>query len=728
MDDKFVMMGLDDDRSKHVAEVLGNKTCKKIIDFLAGVDEASEKDISEGVGIAINTVEYNLKKLLKSGLVEKTKNHFWSVKGRKIAMYKLARKHIVISPKIRKPSLEVVKSFLPVIAFVSLLLVGGIIYSLQTEQNVHGEGLRRFDSDAELIEALSEARGSGGFGNRFFSDDMVMMEAGVAASKAALDGVDYSETNVQVQGVDEADIIKTDGEFIYAIAGGKLIVTRAYPVGDLEILSSVELGEFDANELFVDGDRLLVFGSVRYNFDDDSILLWENNRIGAMSVRLYDLSDKSEPELLRVVDFEGSYLTSRKIDSDVYFVVNSYPRYYEDRPLCGDIVPRYRDGVDEEFEEIARCVDIGYVEPIVANNFITIASISMSDEDREIEKETIFGSGQNVYASSENLYIAQSFYVNGSRVTSVLKFGLNEGEISFKGDGEVDGRILNQFSMDEYDGYFRIATTASGRSKHRDASTNNMYVLNEDLEVVGSVEDIAPGESIYSVRFMGGRAYMVTFKQIDPLFVIDLSELTNPEILGKLKIPGYSDYLHPLDETHLIGIGKEVDASIDADLVHTDGAVYYTAIQGVKIAIFDVSDVSKPVEMYKEVIGDRGTESLATSDHKAFLFDKERGLLVVPMTVAELKEGQEKNQQGDYVFQGVYVYDVSLEDGFDLRGRVTHYDSDEVFVKSGYYFRGESSIKRSLYIGDVLYTLSESRLQLNDLGELGNRVGLLDFE
>jgi uncharacterized secreted protein with C-terminal beta-propeller domain len=730
MDDKFVMMGLGDDRSKYVAEVLGNKTCRKIVDFLADVKEASEKEISEGLKVPMNTVEYNLKKLVKAGLVEKTGNHFWSVKGRKIAMYKLARKHIVISPKIRKPSLDIVKSVLPVI-FVGLFLFGAILYSMQTEPEVResfGDGLLRFNSDVELVEALSEAResgrGSGWFGGIAEGMDMVTMEA--APTKAA-SGVDYSETNVQVQGVDEADIIKTDGEFVYAIAGGKLIVARAYPADALETLAVVELSEFNANELFIDGDRLLVFGSESYSFDDKRTFAPSEDywgpAVGTMSIRLYDLSDRSYPELLRVVDFEGNYLTSRKIDSDVYFVVNSYPRAYEGD--CVDIVPRYRDGGDE-FESVA-CTDIGYVDGIEVSNFITIASISMIDEDWEIDRETILGSGQNVYASSENLYIAQTSFENGSQMTNVLKFGLDAGDIEYSGSGVVDGHILNQFSMDEYDGYFRIATTIDGYSNNIDTSTNNMYVLDDELGVVGEIEGIAPGESIYSVRFMGGRAYMVTFRHIDPLFVIDLSDPTTPEILGKLKIPGYSDYLHPYDETHLIGIGKEVDASIDADLVHTEGAVYYTAIQGVKIAIFDVSDVENPIEVHKEVIGDRGTESLATSDHKAFLFDKERGLLVVPMTVAELAEGQDKSMQGEYVFQGAYVYDIDLEDGFDLRGRVTHYDGDEDFKKSGYYFRGDSSIKRSLYIDDILYTLSDARLQLNDLGDLDNRIGLLSF-
>ncbi|UCG55006.1 MAG: beta-propeller domain-containing protein, partial [Dehalococcoidia bacterium] len=197
------------------------------------------------------------------------------------------------------------------------------------------------------------------------------------------------------------------------------------------------------------------------------------------------------------------------------------------------------------------------------------------------------------------------------------------------------------------------------------------------------------------------------------------SEPADPKILGKLKIPGYSEYLHPYDETHLIGIGKEVDASIDADLVHTENAVYYTAIQGVKLALFDVSDVANPIEVYKEVIGDRGTESLAARNHKAFLFDKEKGLLVIPITLAQLQPDQPKNMQGEFVFQGAYVYNLTLETGFNLNGRITHYDTNEAFQKSGeYFYGGQSNITRSIYIENVLYTLSQSRLQLNDLTSL----------
>lgn len=617
--------------------------------------------------------------------------------------------------------------------------------------------ITKFSSGEELVKAFEEAKDSGRgrwFGRGIADEDMAL-ETAVAKSAAAPQaagagdsGRDYSETNIQVEGVDEADIIKTDGDYIYTIAQGNLVIIEAYPARNANILSTTKLDDFSPRELFIHKNRLLIFGSTNYRFENQQgkpvgEIMPYPRYVNVMSVKLFDISDREDPILLKIVDFEGSYLTSRKIGSNAYFVVNSYPHYYRDRPPCEEIIPLYWETKAnekpklEDMEPIARCVDIGYIEPIQASNFITIASISMTDEDKDVEKEVIVGSGQNVYASLENLYIAQTSWPRYNALgrlkedavqkTVITKFALDDGEIGYMGTGDVKGHILNQFSMDEYDNHFRIATTISGYSNNQDTSTNNMYVLDEDLNVVGELEGIAPGESIYSVRFMGKRGYMVTFRHIDPLFVIDLSDPENPEVLGKLKIPGYSDYLHPYDETHLIGIGKEVDASIDADKVHTEGAVYYTAIQGVKLAIFDVSDVENPIEMYKEVIGDRGTESPATSDHKAFLFDKDRELLIIPMTVAELKPGQAKNMQGEYTFQGAYVYDINLKDGFDLRGRVTHYDDDEAFKKSGYYFRGDSSIKRSLYIEDVLYTLSNNRLQLNDLDDL-ERLKVLEFE
>ncbi|MBI4896558.1 MAG: beta-propeller domain-containing protein, partial [Candidatus Aenigmarchaeota archaeon] len=182
-------------------------------------------------------------------------------------------------------------------------------------------------------------------------------------------------------------------------------------------------------------------------------------------------------------------------------------------------------------------------------------------------------------------------------------------------------------------------------------------------------------------------------------------------------IPGYSDYLHPYDENHIIGIGKDVDESIDADKIHDPNAVYYTAIQGVKLALFDVSDVANPIEVSKYVIGDRGTDSIALQDHKAFLFDKNKNLLVLPILLAEQKN-KTSDYYGDYTFQGAYVFDVTLDNGFVLRGRITHQPDNDTLLKSGYYFDSEFSVKRSLYIGDVLYTISDALIKMNDLATL----------
>ena len=645
------------------------------------------------------------------------------------------------------------------ILVLSLMLVsvGCSLNNIQTNtQNTttNASSLPMFTSEEELVTAFTEGRNRGYyyFKNSWGDMDMALEAAPQATAGGESDDISYSDTNVQVAGVDEADIIKTDGNYIYVIANNSLYLAQAYPTESAQILAHVVIPEFSPQELFIDGDRLLIFGTTYYYPDGPAITEKPGDPIviepgmersdimpypiqgNLVSIKLYDIKDRSNPVLLKSVDLEGSYLTSRKIGSDVYFVVNSYPNFISPEPLAVDIIPGYREIIGDiepsiDLKPVANYSEIGYIPPQQASNFITVASLSMSDESREMGKTVIVGSGENVFASLSNLYIAQTswpvFEDLGEPIgdyvqsTVVTKFALSDGEVTYIATGEVKGHILNQFAMDEYDGYFRIATTISGYVDNRDTSTNNIYVLDDELKATGALEDVAPGESIYAVRFMGKRAYMITFLHVDPLFVVDLSEPADPKILGKLKIPGYSEYLHPYDETHLIGIGKEVDASIDADLVHTENAVYYTAIQGVKLALFDVSDVANPIEVYKEVIGDRGTESLAARNHKAFLFDKEKGLLVIPITLAQLQPDQPKNMQGEFVFQGAYVYNLTLETGFNLNGRVTHYDTNEAFQKSGeYFYGGQSNITRSIYIENVLYTLSQSRLQLNDLTSL----------
>jgi uncharacterized secreted protein with C-terminal beta-propeller domain len=287
--------------------------------------------------------------------------------------------------------------------------------------------------------------------------------------------------------------------------------------------------------------------------------------------------------------------------------------------------------------------------------------------------------------------------------------------------------------MDEHNGFFRIATTSGNNWGEGSQTSNNIYILDETLNQVSKIENIAPGESIYAARFLGDRAYLVTFVQVDPLFTIDLSDPYNPRILGELKIPGYSEYLHPYDETHIIGIGKEVDPSIDADKVHTPGAIYYTAILGLKLALFDVSDIENPIEEAKIVIGDRGTDSPALYDHKAFLFDREKELLIIPVSLYEIpQEVKDRYAEsngteelfGQFTFQGAYIYRLSLDNGFEYKGRITHQNPEEIQQQTDeyYWYWGSSNtdITRTLFIGDVIYTISDSMVKMNNLSDLSD--------
>lgn len=271
--------------------------------------------------------------------------------------------------------------------------------------------------------------------------------------------------------------------------------------------------------------------------------------------------------------------------------------------------------------------------------------------------------------------------------------------------GTVPGRERNQFSMDEYGDFFRIETVTWAPDW---AKQTNLHVLDMNLSIVGKLEGLAPGENFHSARFMGHRAYFVTFKKTDPLFVIDLSEPTNPTVLGELHIPGYSDYLHPYDETHLIGVGKH---TVEAD---QENFAWY---QGIKISLFDVSNVTNPVQMDNIIIGDRGSDTPVLYDHKAFLFDRARELLVIPVLEAKIdqsKYGGEvpPNAYGNSVWQGAYVFDISLLHGFLFEGRITHLENGMDIYENTYW------VKRSLYIEYVLYTVSSRKICLNQLDDL----------
>lgn len=493
-----------------------------------------------------------------------------------------------------------------------------------------------------------------------------------------LSSVDYSGTNIQVAGVDEADVVKTDGEYIYLLSDNSVVIVKAYPPEDAEVVSKTCINGTLYN-MFIGGDRLILFLS-RSNWDLQQTI-----------ISIYDVADRSNPVFERDVTIDGQYMDSRMIDGYVY-IVASNPIFKASDKVT---LPTIQSG--EKVWQVS-ATDVYHSELAdYAYAFTVVAAINIEEPSEKPTYETILMGTMNsvMYVSPGNIYIA----MNHAEKTAVYRVKIKEGIIEYAACGEVPGQVLNQFSMDEYEDHLRIATTVGW------LGPSGVYVLDMNLDVVGSVEDLALGERIYSARFMGGRCYLVTFKKVDPLFVIDLRQPETPTVLGYLKVTGYSDYLHPYDENHLIGVGKETVAAEEGD---------FAWYQGVKISLFDVSNVEEPVEIAKFEIGNRGTESPVLWDHKAFLFSSSRNLLAIPVSVAEIaKTGGSDLYPWSYgwpVWNGVYVFHVSLEDGLVLRDRITHNDNGELDA--------DKAIYRSLYIGDAFYTVSNAKLAIHSLYDL----------
>jgi uncharacterized secreted protein with C-terminal beta-propeller domain len=569
-----------------------------------------------------------------------------------------------------------------------------------------------------------------------------------AASGAAAD--DYSSTNVQVAGVDEADIVKNDGQYIYMVKGGDIRIVGAYPPNEMEVVAEMNFDEenFQAQEMYVDGDQLTVIGNVSYSYYSDEpvqpapyIMPSHPYRSNQTRVYVFNISDRFEPVQERVVTYDGFYSTSRRIGDNLYMVMNARPDVWimEDVENGDDLIPLVKDG-EEEAEPMVGCQDIRYFPGYHAPRYLIVSSIPLNDPEAEIDREVFLGSSENVYSSRTHLYVASSKvdyerygdwdWRHDSTNTQVFRFSLQDGDVEFVAKGEVPGTILNQFSMDAYRDHFRIATTKGNIWNEENPSTNNVYVMDNQMQVVGELEDLAPGEKIYSTRFMGDRLYMVTFKKVDPLFVIDMSSPTNPTVLGKLKIPGYSDYLHPYDENHIIGFGKDTEAAAEEEQAARD--LNFAWYQGMKMAIFDVSDVKNPEQKFVEIIGDRGTESELLHNHKALLFDKEKNLLAFPVRIQKkIEEGGDTSPRGDYYeteFSGAVVYDIDLENGFSERGRITHY-SEEDILKMGdsWPYSYEKNIQRIIYIGDYLYTISQNLVKASTMDEV-EEVNAVEIE
>lgn len=587
-----------------------------------------------------------------------------------------------------------IKKRLPIYGLAAVLLaivLGTLCYNFGVNPifpvNPETSPLKTFSSYEELRNFLKTNSKSQGYwyyyrGQFYYGDTL---------SGIFLGGTEYSTTNVQVAGIDEADIVKTDGEFIYLIANNTVFILKAYPPEEASIFSKIT---FNTDEhpsgIFVssNGDKLAVLGT-KYTSSPYYMYSYDVKTF----IKIYDVSNKTNPIQTRNFMMSGSYFNSRMIGEYVYAII-SQPAYVIYDTV---ILPKIYSENKIMDVEASRIHYFNISEECYT--FTTAVALNMLNDGEEPNTLTVMmGGTSTMYMSLNNIYIT---FHKWNEQTSIYRIRVENRTLICEAQGEVPGRELNQFSMDEYNGYFRIATTTW-------TNGTNLYVLNMNLSVVGKLENLAPKEYFHSARFMGEKCYLVTFKKVDPLFVIDLSDPTNPRKLGELKIPGYSDYLHPYDENHIIGVGKE---TVEA----TEGN--FAWYQGIKISLFDVTDVNNPRQIANYTIGDRGSDSPVLSDHKAFLFDKAKNLLVIPVLVAKINqsmypEGVPSWVSGDFVGQGAFVFDVSLEDGFVLKGNVTHLENG-MSVRNVYYH-----VKRSLYIGNILYTVSERKVKINTIEDL----------
>lgn len=546
---------------------------------------------------------------------------------------------------------------------------------------------------------------------------------------------DYSTTNVQVEGVDEADIVKTDGKYIYYISAQKLVIVDAGNPENLKILSELEFKNednvsFTPQELYIQNNKVILIGT-KYVYEQN-----QNGEVDIMPyarkiyypssetytvAKVYNVENKSNIKLEREIEIEGYYLTSRMIGENVYFLANKALYFYAYEHVRmqdldeNEFKPKYTDTAVGEEEKCIEFQDIAYFPESEEKSYLNIAGFNVNDNN-PANIESYLGAGNNVYVSENNIYVTNTkyeykdtnrygYYNNYEITTYIYKFGLKGSKVEFNTIGSVPGAPLNQFSMDEKDGYFRIATTDS-KNWEQESNTNNLYVLDGNLDTVGKLENLAKGESIYSVRFMGDRAYIVTFVQVDPLFVIDLSNPRDPKVLGELKIPGYSNYLHPYDENHIIGFGQDTE-------VKNYGYGEVVVNIGMKMALFDVTDPNNPKELYAVKIGDRGTYSELLNNHKALLFSKEKNIIAFPISISQ----DVNNYNSSLKFQGAIVYGLDLETGFSLRGQIAH-----MSIQNGYRdYDYTKEVERIIYIKDDLFTLSKGLIKATDMNTMEER-------
>ncbi|MCG7343566.1 beta-propeller domain-containing protein [Sporosarcina sp. ACRSL] len=541
-----------------------------------------------------------------------------------------------------------------------------------------------------------------------------------SASSGGTGGGNHSSTNIQVEGVDESDMVKTDGDYVYSVFAGTTVkIIDIRNPQKMKVAAEIKPeDDYYPLQLFLHDELLIVLGNKMEHYPDDSdtkAKIMPMN--GLMTVRMYNIEKPEKPVLLREIGVEGYLKSARKTDGMLYLVTNVFPYFWAMDEIDGDVLrPRIFDSNEEE-KKFMEFEDISILPGATDPSYSVIAAIDLTaPKTAKFETKGFLGSSDHMYMTKDHLYLTAMKYKTstnsrgaeimiwnpGTANTEIFKFKLDGTAIEFHRSAELNGTILNQFSMDEYKGNFRVAMTEGNRWDDRNPSKNHLYVLDENMDITGSVKDLAKGERIYSARFMGDKAYMVTFRETDPLFVIDVADPTKPKVLGELKIPGFSNYLHPLDEHHLIGFGYETVAR-----KNPYGGEPFIITKGMKLSLFDVSDFHNPKEKFTEIIGGQGTYSALQYDHKALFQHKQRNLFGFPVSIYD-EAG--KDFEVDFKGTGALVYEITPDRGIVLKG-----DLVQKKASGEQYEDWEKQIQRLLYSGESVFTLSMKEINSYDL-------------
>lgn len=463
------------------------------------------------------------------------------------------------------------------------------------------------ETSAETSTAASGAMNSGS--DKYdYSDGAEYGSAVVDLTEGSKEGgKDYSTTNLQMEGVDESDIAKIDGSYIYTVEDKYIVITdiRDGKLKEVTRFLPKDCGASDrVMEIYVDGDQLiLVVQCYETSLEEDSAFCYKMNGKSTTQIQVYSIVDRKNPEFEGRLIQDGYYNTSRKIGDVVYL----FTQYNMTSDVVGYVEKEYTSVIPKVNGEKVAASEI-YLPESSGESGILVSSLDVNKPDKVLDSKLVISGYAQTYISKDALYLYEEDY-DGAMITNIAKFALDEGRISGVAAAAVRGYVRDTFAINASDGYLRVLTT----DYSTEDEVNALYILDENMKLTGQLTGIAPGEEIYAARFMGNTGYFVTYRNTDPLFTVDLSDPAKPEIIGELKVTGFSEYLHFWDDTHLLGIGYESDENTGN-------------IENIKLSMFNIENPGEVTEEAKLVLKDVDY-SEALYDYKSVIISKDKNLI-----------------------------------------------------------------------------------------------------